>query len=302
MKISALTIATVLGITGIVRAADNNGTAVIARVGNSDIKVSDLKPYLAGLNPDQQAALTQDPAKLDLLVRTLIAQQLLLKEALAAKWDQQPAVAAQLEQLRERAVSESYLASVSNPPADYPSDADIKAAYEANKDALIVPARYHVAQIFIAVAKDADAATEAKAKGKLAAVNGALAKSSADFAKIAASSSDEAASASHGGEIGWLTEAQLQPDGGLREAVIALTPGKATKPLRLADGWHIVKLIEVKPSYTASLDEVRPLLVQRLREAKAQENSKAYLAGLLEKNPVAVDQIALTQLLKKNAN
>jgi len=302
MKISALTLAAILGLTGIIRAADSNDSTVIARVGDSEIKVSDLKPYLAGLNADQQAALTQDPAKLDLLVRTLIAQQLLLKEALAAKWDQQPTVAAQLEQLRERAVSESYLASVSNPPTDYPSEADIKAAYEANKDSLIVPARYHVAQIFIAVTKDADAATEAKAKGKLAAVTSALAKSSADFAKVAASSSDEAASASHGGEIGWLTEAQLQPEGGLRDMVITLAPGKTTKPVRLADGWHIVKLIEFKPSYTASLEEVRPLLVQKLREAKAQQNSKAYLAGLLEKNPVAIDQIALTNLLKKGSN
>jgi parvulin-like peptidyl-prolyl isomerase len=302
MKISALTLAAVLGITGIVRATDSTDNAVIARVGDSDIKVSDLKPYLAGLNADQQAALTQDPAKLDLLVRTLIAQQLLLKEALATKWDQQPAVAAQLQQLRDRAVSESYLASVSNPPADYPSDADIKAAYEANKDALVVPTRYHVAQIFIAVTKDADTATEAKAKGKLSSVSEALTKSSADFAKVAKSSSDEAASASRGGDIGWLTEAQLQPDGGLREAVAGLAPGKTTKPLRLADGWHIVKLIEVKPSYTASLDEVRPLLVQRLREAKAQENSKAYLASLLEKNPVAIDQIALSNLLKKSSN
>lgn len=302
MKISVLTFAVILGITGTVRAADSVDNAVIARVGDSEIKISDLKPYLAGLNADQQAALTQDPAKFDLLVRTLIAQQLLLKQALAAKWDQLPAVAVQLQQLRDRAVSESYLASVSNPPADYPSEADIKAAYDANKDALVVPTRYHVSQIFIAVAKGADAATEAKAKGKLSSVNGALAKSGADFAKIAASTSDEAASASRGGEIGWLTEAQLQPEGGLRDMVVALSPGKMTKPVRLADGWHIVKLIEVKPSYTASLDEVRPLLVQRLREAKAQENSKAYLAGLLEKNPVAVDQIALTNLLGKKTN
>lgn len=47
-------------------------------------------------------------------------------------------------------VLRTYLESVSTVPEDYPSDAELQAAYQANKAQLAVPALYRVSQIFIA--------------------------------------------------------------------------------------------------------------------------------------------------------
>jgi parvulin-like peptidyl-prolyl isomerase len=272
-------------------AADN---APIAKVGDSEITAADLRPYLENLTPAEEAAVAKDPAALNQFLRTLIVQRLLLKEALAAKWDQQPDVAAALQKLRDNAIAQSYLASAAKVPADYPSEAQVQTAYDANKDALLVPKQIRLAQIFIAAPKDA------AAPAKLATVTTALKAPKADFAKIATENSDEAASAAKGGDIGWLTEAQIQP--GIRAAAIALKKGAVSAPIRLDDGWHILRMVDVKEAYTASLPEVKDALVRRLREQKARELSQDYVANLLEKNPVAINEIAVSKLMEKPAN
>lgn len=271
----------------VTRAAD-----VLAKVGSSEITAADLRPYLKNLDADQAAALAKDPAALNQFLRTLIVQRLLLKEALAAKFEQQPDVVERLARLRDAAIAEGYLASVAKVPAGFPSDADLQAAYDANKAALLVPRQYRLAQIFIAAPKN-----DAPAPAKLAAVEAALKAPKADFAKLAAENSDEAASANQGGEIGWLTEAQVQPE--IRKTVTSLAKGEVSAPVRLADGWHILRLIDVKEAYTPELSEVRDALAQRLRAARARQESEAYVAKLLEANPVAINEIAVSQLLEK---
>ncbi len=268
-------------------------TTAIAKVGDSEITAADLRPYLANLSPAQESAIGKDPAVLNQFLRTLIVQRLLLREASAAKWEQQPDVAAELQRLRETAIAQGYLASVAKVPAGYPSDAELQAAYDANKAALLVPKQFRLAQIFIAAPQDGEA------PAKLAVVEKALKAANADFAQLAAAYSDEAASAAKGGEIGWLAESQIQPD--TRKAATTLAKGAISAPVRLADGWHILKLLDVKAAYTATLPEVKAQLAQRLREEKAKQLSQEYVAKLLEANPVAINEIAVSKLVEKPA-
>lgn len=267
----------------------------IARIGSAEIKANDVKPYLENLSAQEKAALARDPAALTQVVRTLIIQQLVLKEAQAAKWDQQPKVEERLERLRQNAIAEGYLQSVSKAPEGYPSEAELKAAYEENKAALLVPRQFLLAQVYVAVPKGADKAAADKAQARLESVRAALKQADADFAAIAKAQSDEPQSAAKGGEIGWLTEAQIQPE--VRARVGTLAKNSVAEPVLLADGWHIVKVVDVKEAYTPSLDEVRAGLTQRLRAVRAQANSEAYLAKLLQQNPVAINEIALSQLV-----
>lgn len=81
--------------------------------------------------------------------------RLVLQEALAKKWEQQPAVAAQLQQVRDNAIAELYLQSVApRPPADYPSEADIQKTYDDNRNAFIAPREFELAQIFVAAPRN----------------------------------------------------------------------------------------------------------------------------------------------------
>jgi peptidylprolyl isomerase len=271
-------------------------TEVIARVGSIDVTAEEVKGVIATLDARQQSALARDPASLSQTVRAILANRLVLKEALAKKWEQQPNVAVLLERTRDNLIVESYLQSVTNPPDTFPNETEIKAVYERNASAFLVPRRFQLAQIFVAVAKEADKASEEKARKKLDDVVKKLKQPRAEFAAIAKGESDDTESAERGGEIGWLAEAEMRPE--IRSHVAGLAQGAITDPLRLDDGWHILKLLDTQASHTRPLAEVRDALAQRMRAERADANRRAYMAELLKQNPPAINELALTKLLE----
>lgn len=273
---------------------DHGGADVVARVGDRDVTVAEVRQFVAALPPRDQAVLAQDPALLSRALRMMLANQLVLKEAITKKWDKNPAVEAQLERVREQAVVETYLRSVSQPPENYPDDAEIQKAYDANKTAFVVPRRYRLSQIFVALPAEGDKNAEAAANRKLAEVQAKLKAAKADFAALAKEFSDEKQSAEQGGEIGWLQEDQIRPE--IKAEVTGLASGNVSSPIKMSDGWHFIKLLETKASETRPLSEVRDALVQRLRAQRAEALQRAYLAQLLERNPPVVNELGLSKV------
>lgn len=267
--------------------------STLGKIGDLEIKTDEIREALAGLEAGQDAALARDPAALGQYVRALLIQRLVLQEALAKKWDQQPEVVAKLVRARESAITESYLESAAKVPADFPKQEELQAAYDAAKPSLLVPKSYRLAQVYVALPKDADKAATDKAKAKVDAVAKKLKDKGSDFAAIAAAESDEAASKDRGGEIGWLAEEQIQPE--IRER-LPKAAGAITEPVKLADGWHILKLLEVKEAHTPSLDLVKDQLTVQLRAERARLNRQEYLAKLLKDHPLAINEIELAKI------
>lgn len=267
----------------------------LARVGATELKDSDIRNAVNSLGPRERAALAEDPAALSQFVRVLLVNQLVLKEAVAKQWDQQPANAALLQRVRESAVIEAYLQSVSKPAEDFPAEADIRKAYEANKGALQVPRQYQLAQVYVAVPKEGDAAAKEKAKQKIDGVFAKLKAPNADFGAIARADSDAKQTAGGGGEIGWVTEAQLRPE--VRPLVLALVKGGITDPIMVDDGWQIIKLLDTKEPHVRAFEEVRDALAQRMREEQAAVNRRAFIGGLLKQDAPVINELALSKLL-----
>ena len=268
----------------------------IATVGKRVIKASTVEQFLKNLAPAERTALGNDPNLLNQAVRSIILQQLLVEEATRNGWDKQPEVIARLARIREAALAESYLQQASEADPAYPSDVEVLAAYDANKNALIVPKQYRVSQIFIPAPADGEQAVIDDAGVKIREAAGALAKQGADFGAIARMYSKDPATLAKNGEIGWVPETQLQPE--IRERIAQMKAGEISPPLRLSQGWHIVKLEETKASYVAPLAEVREQLITRMRAEKARANREAYLATLLNDQPIAINEIATSSLLK----
>lgn len=261
---------------------------VIARLGDKEVTASQIQPYLSKVTPAERDALLQNPAALSRAVRTILLQNQLLAEAKSAEWEKKPETQALLARVRDSAIAESFLESVTTVPADYPGDAEITALYESRKDSLRLPRQYRLAQIFVASADD-----KAKAKSKA----DALAKQvkSGDFAALAKANSDEPRSAANGGEIGWLAEDSIQP--AIRKAIEGAGKDSIAGPIELADGFYFVKILDLRDPRTATLEEVRPQLVAALRQERAALNRQAYLERLQAKSPVTINEIALPGLL-----
>ncbi|ABD88532.1 peptidylprolyl isomerase [Rhodopseudomonas palustris] len=272
------------------------GGEIVARIGENDITAEEVRAAISFLDARQQAALARDPAQLSQTVRAILANRLALKEALAKKWDQQPVIVAQLARVRESQIVESYLQSLTTPPESYPNESEIKAVYDANASALMVPRRFQLAQIVVAVAKDADKAAEDAGRKKLDDVLKKAKAPGADFAALARSVSDDAATAERDGEIGWAAEPDLKTE--IRSQIVGLAKGAISEPVRLDDGWHILKLLDTEASRLRSLSEVRDALVQRIRAERADANRRAYMAELLKQTPPVINEIALSKLLE----
>jgi parvulin-like peptidyl-prolyl isomerase len=269
----------------------------LARAGAVELSVEELRAAVELLPAQDQAVLAKDPALLSQFARAILTRKALLAEATAKKFDQQPAVKAQLDRVREQALNDLYLDSVSQPPAGYPSDAEVLAAYDANKAALEIPRQFQVAQIYVAAPKGADKAAEEKAKKKVDDVTKKLRAKGADFAAVARAESEDAQTAAKGGEIGWLTEAQMVP--GIRATATTLAKDAVSEPVRLDDGWHVLKVLDTKAAGPRPLAGVREALVTQLRAARARELRQAYLAKLVQENPPAINELALSKVMQK---
>ncbi|MFZ4764516.1 MAG: peptidylprolyl isomerase [Roseimicrobium sp.] len=272
-----------------------DGSSVLGRAGAHEVRLEDVRASLAALSPQDQQTASSDPTTLNQMVRSLLVQRLVVEQAKAKKWEDRPEVAAYLQRVKESALAENYLQAQNAPPETYPSEADLQAAYDASKASLLVPRSYRLAQIYLSSPKGAsDWPTGAAVREKLADVRKALQQPKADFAALAAAHSDERNSASRGGEIGWLTEGQIQPE--IRAQLPKLSLNAVSEPLQLDDGWHILKVLDVREPHTPTLDQVRPQLIRQLRSERSRANTQAYLTELLRENPVAVNELALSQL------
>lgn len=276
------------------------GGEIIARVGDSDVTADEVRATIQMLDARQQAAMARDPALLSQTVRAILANRLVLKEAASKKWDQQPAVVTQLARARDTLIVETYLQSVTAVGDSYPGEADIRSVYEANASAFLVPRRFRLAQIVVNLAKDADKAAEDTARRKLDDIVRKIKQPGAEFGAIAKASSEDVATAGREGEIGWVAEPDMRTE--IRSQVTGLPKSGISDPIRLEDGWHILKLVDTEASHTRPLPEVRDVLVQRMRAERIEANRRAYVAELLKQTPPVVNEIALSKLLEPRSD
>src|SRR5580765_6319114 len=75
-----------------------------------------------------------------------------------------------------------------------------------------------------------------------------------------------------------------------------MNKSEISAPIRTANGWHIVRLSDRKPSSVRALPEVRDQLVASMRLRKAQEGERSYIESLVSKSSVAVNQVELQKL------
>lgn len=261
---------------------------VVGSIGEIELHQSEVLASFGTLGSVDREALARDTATLNKLVRSMLVQRVILKEALEKKWEEEPGTVALLKSTREAAIADSYLKALNRPPESYPSEAELRTAYENGRAALTVPRSFRLAQIYVA--------EEAGAEKKLKAVQQRLKEKPASFGQVAREMSEEKESASRDGEIGWLKEQQIQPE--ILAQLPQLKVNAISAPVRLKDGWHILKVLDVQEPFTPIFDQVRVQLAQRMRNEKSSASMQAYVSEVLHNHPVAINEVALSKLLQ----
>jgi len=171
------------------------------------------------------------------------------------------------------------------------SDEDVKKQYEAGAETYKHPTQVHARHILLLVPASAPQEAADKALAQMKTIQAQL-KKGASFEALAKKFSQDPGSATKGGELPWFAQgAMVKP---FEDAAMALKPGQISEPVRTQYGWHLIKVEAVRPAGKVPFDEAAPEIKKRLAEEKAGEK----INELLDQS---MDQIAAGVKLAKIA-
>ena len=269
---------------------------IVAQRGDVKLLTADIREPMSYMDAGLRDQVLTNPQALQEFIKERMIRQILLNEARTAKFDQNAAAAARIADTKDTMLAQLWLSSHAQVDPAYPSQAELQAAYEANKARFVVPAQYHVQQIAILVPANSSKEAEAEALKKARDAKAQVLKPKADFAEIAKKLSQDPNSASKGGDLGWVREDQiLKP---VRDVLTGMQENTISEPVRGTDSFHVVKLLGTRPQSIAPLTDVRATLVTALRQAREQQERNTYLEAMLKAQPVQINDIGLADRLK----
>ncbi|SDT13133.1 peptidylprolyl isomerase [Pseudomonas asplenii] len=266
----------------------------LARLGNQQVAPQELKALFAALPAESREQLRANRSALESWIRTRLAEKAVLEQAEAQGWRQRPEIEQQTRAATEQIIFRNYLASVSQVPAEYPSAEELQQAYDNGKSAWQTPPLYRVSQIFLAVPDPQSLESVRKQAVELSRKAQAT---PGEFAALATQYSQDRDTAKRGGDTGLQPLQQWLPE--VRGALSRLKVGAVADPVQSAAGFHIVKLTELQPSRTATLDELRDRLRDALRAQRQEQIAKAYLEGMFNTATLSIDGAVLNQVLEE---
>ncbi len=153
------------------------------------------------------------------------------------------------------------------------STEEIKRYYETRKDTFKIPKQIRVRDILIKAGPQ-DTADQLEVKKKKAEEILAIAKKTKDFSSLAKKYS-EAEDASKGGDMGWIQKGSIGEQ--IESTLFSMKAGDLSDVFAAKDGFHILKVEEVKEEKQKSFEEVKDQILQTLKKekAKAEASRKA---------------------------
>jgi hypothetical protein len=168
-----------------------------------------------------------------------------------------------------------------------PSEEEIKAYYEENRERIMIRQRRKVQIVVLKSKEDAEAVKEMIEAGSIT-----LYQAAAEYSILPGSKKTL-------GEIGWVTQGTGFAE--LDELTFSLGPNEIGGPVETPNGWHLVKVQDVDEAVYADIDEQRTRHMTRRMMIKERLN--AYVVGLREDAfPVKVYEDKLSYHMQKEVD
>ncbi|MBF0162704.1 MAG: peptidylprolyl isomerase [Magnetococcales bacterium] len=260
--------------------------SVVAEMGGVKLSAEEFKALVSQLTPESKANLAKEGQLRGKLAQDALIKKFLAQQAREAGFDKKPKVQKEMERVAEQAMLAQYLAAQTEPPAGFPGEAEISELYERNKEMMRKPGRVHLAQIFIAVPPDADAAAKKEARSRIYQIFKEVVADHKKFAAAAKSKSNHQESAAKGGDMGWVAGDQMNPE--LVPVIGALHTNEISSPVRSQGGWHLFKLLESQKGEILPLSAVKPMLINTLKRQEMQKREQTFVQQLLQTTPASI--------------
>jgi peptidyl-prolyl cis-trans isomerase C len=253
-------------------AAEGDVSAEAATVNGQVIYVSDvdMEARMRGLVKPGET-LAPGSAEFDEVLEGLIEVKLLAVEAVDRRLDEEPEARHRLNTARDQILMNILLERIAEEKID---EAALRKMYEAQLQLL-----------------EPDLETEAHVRHILAPTRDAIEKVAAelktgvDFAVLAARRSTDAATRLDGGDLGYLTAGAVSPE--LARVIRDIPKGGVSRPFEDAQGWHIVKVEDVRKKRPPSIDELDEKIRRFLKEQEFEKILKELRADaeIVKRNP-----------------
>lgn len=180
-------------------------------------------------------------------------------------------------------------------------DALLKQRYEERKATYTTPAQWHARHILLDVAKDAkpevSEAALKQAKEVLAKIRGGT-----DFEAAAKEFSKDSSNAKNGGDLGWFGAGQMVKP--FEDALKTMKAKDISEPVKTEFGYHLIQLVEDKPTIVRSFDEVRAELLTAIQKEQAESEFYAQVeqfGNLAFESQNSLDTLLKTMKLEKKS-
>jgi peptidyl-prolyl cis-trans isomerase C len=164
--------------------------------------------------------------------------------------------------------------------ASKPSDKEQKDYYDSHKDDFTVPNQVRISQIVLKNEDKAKMALEKLQKGE-------------DFAKVSSELSADKNTAKSGGDLGFFKKGEMNPE--LENIAFRLKKGQISHPIKLKDGFHIIKVTDIKGT-VAEFDKVKGILTQRLTAERQRDTFDKLIENLKKNYKIELNKDAITKL------
>jgi len=160
-----------------------------------------------------------------------------------------------------------------------PSQQEVDDIYMKNQDKFQIPATIRVSRVLVLVDDKMTPAQKAAKKKIIDAAHARVVKGE-DFSKVATEVSEDQYSKTRGGDMGY-TKNDGEDEPGFDEVAFATKVGVVSPVFQTALGYQFIKVTDSKPAGTVPLAEARDYIAKQLKEAKAEEQEKAYVQKVL---------------------
>jgi peptidyl-prolyl cis-trans isomerase D len=148
-----------------------------------------------------------------------------------------------------------------------PDEEAIKGYFEQHRHELVQPPQRRARHILFAADAAAGAGKLAEAQQKAQTAIERLRKGE-DFAALAKELSDDPGSAGQGGDLGLFERGVMVKE--FEDVAFSLPVGQVSEPVRSPFGVHLIEVTEVREGEEPSLETMRPKVVQALQRAEAE--------------------------------
>lgn len=263
------------------RVTDDPAKKPVAVVGGETITAGKLDWMYNQLPAETRAQYAASGGKTALL-DNYIRKVLVLQQAKKSGFDQRPDVQADIEAAKESTLFDRYVRDVV--ANSVINDAAMRQYYDAHAAEFKSPDMVHLRHIGVTIASTGPHAhTEAMAFSiakqawtdvLLAIPRGdpnpaaSVRQNAEKFGAVARKYSEDS-SANAGGDLGWISRDQLDPE--LQPVAFDIRVGVPSGILKTKNGFHILFVEQRRAAGTMSFDEAKPLLRDALLKARAQD-------------------------------